>query len=457
MAYDLAASGEVMEIGYGGQAGGGKTDLTLGLAGTLFERSLVLRREFPQLSDVILRGDEIYSVDFVGGHKKRWQFDNRIIGLASAQYPKDWKKYQGRSIGLLAFDEAAEFPEEVIRKISGWIRSPAGKNTLLLLTFNPPENEEGEWIIQRYAPWIDPDYSGAPAKPGEVRWFAHLDDKEVEVDTGGIFEYNGEKKYPISRTFIPASRHDNPFLDESYERRLDSLPEPLRTKVMYGDFSIRAKDDDWQVLPTRLLLAAIERGRNTPQPESALRAVGVDVAHGGADCTAIAKLYENWFAPLIIYEGHQTPDGKTAAHFVVQSMETFEAGVFVDGIGYGASCADVLADTNGINSMAINFGSGSSMRDKSGVYPFANVRAEAYWRFREALENDDENICLPDDRDLRVELAAIRYKIVGGKIQIEPKKDIAKRLGRSPDRADAVVLAWNGACIEKPASIGYLD
>jgi hypothetical protein len=243
-----------------------------------------------------------------------------------------------------------------------------------------------------------------------------------------------------------------------YEQALSALPEPLRTMMMNADYSVRAQDDEWQVLPTNWILQAMERGRNTPRPESNLRAVGVDVAHGGNDCTAIAKLYENWFDKLIIYEGHETPDGPTAAHFVVKSMESYEAGVFVDGVGYGASCSDTLNGMENIRSYAINFGAGSRLADKSRTYPFANIRAESYWKFREALDpTSGENICLPDDRQLRIELAAARYKIVSGKIQIELKADITKRLGRSPDRADAIVLAWGGASVQKPADIIYLD
>jgi len=443
MAYELARSGKVMEIGYGGQAGGGKTDLALGLAGTVFKKSLILRREYPQLHDVEARGDEIYPVDFVGGHKKRWQFDGREIGIASCQYEKDWKKYQGRSIGLLMFDEAAEFLETQVRSISGWIRSPIGEHTLLLLCFNPPTTPEGEWIVQKFAPWIAPDYAGTRAEPGEIRWFIRdKDEKEIEVESGELFEHDGRISYPISRTFIPASRHDNPFLGEDYERRLDNLPEPLRTMVMEGDFTIGVKPNKWQALPTNWILAAQERGRNTPKPQVGLRAVGVDVAHGGDDRTTIAKLYANWFAPLIVYPGVETPTGEIAAHLVIEAMEDIRPPIAVDAIGYGVSCSDELQKMQGINAIAVNVGVASNETDKNGIYEFANLRAQIYWQFREALNpNSGENIALPDSRDIRVELSAARYKIVGGRIQIEKKEDIIKRLGYSPDLAECILLA----------------
>lgn len=447
MAYELARSGAVHEIGYGGQAGGGKTDLALGLAGTVFKQSLILRREYPQLHDIEMRGDEIYPVDFVGGSKKRWQFDGREIGIASCQYEKDWKKYQGRSISLLMFDEAAEFLENQVQSISGWIRSPLGEHTLLLLCFNPPTTPEGEWIVQKFAPWIAPDYAGTRAEAGEIRWFIRgKDEKEIEVESGEPVEINGRISYPISRTFISASRHDNPYLGEDYERRLDNLPEPLRTMVMDGDFTLSVQDDRWQVIPTNWILAAQERHRDGTKPAIGLRSVGVDVARGGKDKTAIAKLYETWFDDIIVYPGSETPDGTIAAHFVIQAMETMSAPIFVDALP--TSCSDVLDRMQGVNSTAVNFGSGSNATDESGVYHFANLRAQMFWQLREALNpKSGENIALPDDRDLRVELSSMRYKIVSGRIQIESKEDIIKRLGRSPDLADAVALAWHGTMI----------
>lgn len=60
---------------------------------------------------------------------------------------------------------------------------------------------------------------------------------------------------------------------------------------------------------------------------------------------------------------------------------------------------------------------------------------------REALEAGE--VALPDDEALFDELAAPRWRASsGGKIQVEPKDGLRDRLGRSPDRADAVVMAW---------------
>lgn len=446
LAYELALHSEVMEIGYGGQAGGGKTDLILGLA-SRFRQASILRREFAQMDGIIERGNEIYPVSFVEGTKKAWRFDGRVIKLGYMNRDADWKKHQGRARDFLGIDEAAEFTEKGIRSVMGWVRAEPGRRTLVVMCFNPPTTPEGEWIVKYFAPWIDPEYPGDRAASGEIRWMAHVRDeggseKVIEAPDGRHpFEYNGQTIYPVSRTFIQASRYDNPYLDEDYERRLDNLPEPLRTIVKEGDFTtIGRQDDAWQVIPTAWVLAAQARWRAGARPNVALRALGADIARGGEDKTAIAPLYGTWFDPIRTYPGTQTHDGQTAARVILDNHDG-QAPIYIDVIGVGASAYDQLKHQ--AKALPINNAESSGLTDSSGKFGFANLRAQAYWKLREALDPlSGENIALPDDRELRVELCAPRYKIVGGKYQIEPKDDLKKRLGRSPDKADAVALAW---------------
>jgi hypothetical protein len=441
LAYELAKSGKVMQIGYGGQAGGGKTDLAIGLAGTVFPEAKIFRRTFSAMSKMIERGDQVYPVSYVSGRKSRWQWPGHVVELAHMQHEKHWQTHQGQASALMAFDEAAQFTETMVRTVGGWLRTTDERqHTLLLLCFNPPTTPEGEWIVQFFAPWIDPEYPGQKAEHGEIRWFVNINGKDVEVENGDPLIDDGLTLYPVSRTFIAASRSDNPYLGEAYERALSAMPEPVRTMMMTGDFAVAAQDDPWQVIPTNWILLAQERWRNMQKPKGKLRAVGVDVAHGGADNTVISRLIENWFAPLLVSD---TPTAQIAAYNVVQSIGTQKPPIWVDAIGYGAGCFDMLREMPGMDVLGVNVGHASRGYDKAGVYQFANLRAELIWRFREALDPESgEDIALPDDRRLRVQLASMRYKIVGAKIKIEAKEDIKKRLGYSPDEADAVVLAW---------------
>ena len=71
-----------------------------------------------------------------------------------------------------------------------------------------------------------------------------------------------------------------------------------------------------------------------------------------------------------------------------------------------------------------------------------NLRAEAYWRMREALDPDyGDDLALPDDSELLADLCAPRWEYTPRGVRVEEKEDIIKRIGRSPDAGDAAVLA----------------
>lgn len=107
----------------------------------------------------------------------------------------------------------------------------------------------------------------------------------------------------------------------------------------------------------------------------------------------------------------------------------------VDAVGLGGGVADRLEQ---LRYHVSSFNGGRRARDKKR---FLNARAEAYWELRERLE--EGTIALPRDEKLFDELVAIRWKPTSlGQIQIESKDDLRDRLGRSPDRADAVSMAF---------------
>src|SRR3546814_15126060 len=76
-----------------------------------------------------------------------------------------------------------------------------------------------------------------------------------------------------------------------------------------------------------------------------------------------------------------------------------------------------------------------------------------WWALREALDpNYGIDIALPPDPALLADLATPTYEVRTGeppKIYVEGKEDIIKRLGRSPDRGDAVVYSWAAGDVER--------
>lgn len=442
-AYDCDAD----VIGYGGAAGGGKTDLALGKAFTQFYKPIIFRREYPQLKDVVLRGDEIMdgACTFVSGTKSRWETpDGRHVELGALQHEKDVVKYKGRPHDFICFDEAVDFTEYQVRFITGWLRTDRPNiKPQVLLCFNPPTTPEGEWIIRYFAPWLDEDYPD-PAADGERRWVITVDSVDQWVEGPEPVEVSGQTYTPKSRTFFRALVEDNPvYMQTGYAQQLESLPEPLRSQLRYGDFTVSVDDDIWQVFPTQWIIEAQNRSLQGERPDVALRAVGVDPSRGGDDETAIAKLYGNWFE-IISYPGSIVPDGPTGAKYVTDAMYNEYAPVGVDVIGIGASVYDHLKPVDRMEVYPINVGESSNDRDKTRRYEFANLKSEIYWKFREALDpTSGEDIVLPVGRELRADLRAVRYQIVSGKIKVEPKEKTKERLGRSPDKGEAVLLCWH--------------
>lgn len=429
-------------IGYGGEAGGGKTDLGLGFASTKHRRSIIFRRVHPLLEAIEARGKEILGNKGYNGALHRWILPNgRTIQLAAMQYESNKKNFQGRPNDLYVFDEATEFTESQVRFVIGWNRTTVpGQKCRVLMPFNPPLDESGEWVTRFFAPWLDETHAN-PAKDGELRWYAMIDGEEKEVKDSALFEHNGETIKPKSRTFFHAKLSDNPILEATgYAATIDAMPEPIRS-LLKGKFGAYKQIDPFQVIPAAWVRAAQQRWLESEKPKE-IKAVGVDVARGGEDKTVISILRLDRFDELKKYPGASTPDGQTVAMLVDQVLEKQKPVIGVDVIGIGASAYDHLqgADKQVIG---VNFGAGSDAVDKSKKFKFANLRAEAYWKFREALDPDyGPAMALPSDKELLGDLCAPKWEIRTGKIYIESKPEIIKRLGRSPDCADSVVIAW---------------
>lgn len=436
---------EADELFYGGQAGGGKSDLVLGLAVTAHKRAIIFRREFAQLTALIERSRELLQdVARYNGQEHIWRDvpGGRQLEFGGVQHEQDKHRYQGRPHDLKAFDELPEFTESQYRFLTGWARSTdLEQRVRVVATGNPPSHADGRWVIKYWGPWLD-DQHPNPALPGELRWFTTIDGEDTEVDGPEPFEHDGKTLRPKSRTFIPASLSDNPYLrDSGYEAVLQGLPEPLRSQLLYGDFTVGVDDDPWQTIPTEWVRMAFKRYEEGRGPEVGLTALGVDVARGGDDQTVICRRFGNWFPPLLQWPGRETDDGPKVAALVVQALDDQTPTINLDVIGVGASAFDSLVGA-GVSVEGVNFADRSSMTDKSGLLQMRNKRAEAYWRAREALDpSTGDNLAIAPDNELLADLTSARYKVGPSGIQIESKEDIKKRIRRSTDCGDAFVLS----------------
>lgn len=433
---------------YGGAAGGGKTDLLLGVALTTQRHSIVFRREAVQLTGIVERMASILGTrDGFNSQTGVWRLPGkRVMELGSVKEPGDWVKYQGRSHDAKLFDEITHFTESQFRTLIGWLRSDnPDVRQRVICAGNPPTDADGEWVKRFWAPWLEPTHPN-PAQPGELRWYITNEKGEDQAVNGpDPVMVGGDMVQPKSRTFIPSRVDDNIFLlTTGYKTTLQALPEPLRSQMLKGDFQAGANDPAWQAIPTEWVKAA--QARWSPrESKGPMTAMGFDPARGGMDKSSIARRHGLWFDEMVTMPGAVTKDGPSAAAFAVANVRD-GACICVDSIGIGSSALDFMQGLN-LNVLAVNGSEASGAITKAGNLRFRNRRAEMYWLLREALDpTNADKIALPPDPELLGDLTAVRYKVVTmGKVaalQMRSKDEIREALSRSPDKGDAIAMTF---------------
>ena len=430
--------------GFGGSAGGSKSIGLLLLAIAHHKKSVIFRRTYPNLKEMIQKSRDMLqdSGARYNSTDKLWRLkDGRLIEFGSLQYEDDKYDWRGREHSLKAFDELTEFTRSQFEFVIGWCRSAdPTERCRVVVTFNPPTSPEQQWVKDYFAAWLDPDHPN-PAESGELRWFAMIDGDEVEVNPEP-FEHKGELITPKSRTFIRAGLDDNPTLKNSgYRATLQAMPEPLRTQLLYGDFSLTIEDNPWQLIPTDWINAGVERWKAMQEPITRPDFIGCDVARGGSDKTVLCPRWKqgNYIGKMQKYAGKQTTTGEQVATLVM-GMAGSETICNLDIIGVGSSPFDQMKHAIATNPIA--FGGKSIFTDRSRKLSMANLRTEGYWRIREGLDPETgQNLAIPDDKELIQELKAHEWSLQGTVIKILKKDEVKEKIGRSPDSSDALAYS----------------
>ena len=221
------------------------------------------------------------------------------------------------------------------------------------------------------------------------------------------------------------------------QERLDTWGEenPIYRARVLGEFPHQG---DGTLFRLSDVEAAIKRGDSTTpdvdaDPSPPVVILAVDVARFGSDRSVILRRRGATVEEIRTFHGLDTMQ---LAGWIIAAIKDFEPGLIcVDEIGVGAGVVDRLRE-QGYRVHGVNVARRAHQGDL-----FANLRAEGYWQLRELFSTGQ--IDIPADHQLTGELAALRYGYDSlGRIQIESKESTRQRGLPSPDKADALMLAF---------------
>lgn len=214
---------------YGGAAGGGKSDCALAEALRQVHiphyRGLILRKTYPQLSELIDRSREIYQSAFVNAkyneQKHCWTFPSGAkIYFGAMQHTKDRTNYQGKRYDFIDFDELTHFTwDEYSYLFSRNRPNGPGTRCYIRAQANPGGIGHG-WVKERFI-------TAAPPMT------------TIYEDINIVFPDGHTETRRRSRIFVPSSVFDNKILlknDPEYISRLAALPENEKKALLYGDW-----------------------------------------------------------------------------------------------------------------------------------------------------------------------------------------------------------------------------
>ena len=239
---------------------------------------------------------------------------------------------------------------------------------------------------------------------------------------------------PDNRTLVvKVNYYDNPFCPDELRLQAEKCKsedldayrhiwegEPLNQ----GDYKLIAIDKVREAMTSKM------DGCSSPL------VIGLDIARAGSDRTVFCFRRGRWCYRLHVVKGFDTVAVADLATSFIKDVQPSK--LFLDLGNSGAGVYDILVSRGyGEVVRGVNFGGKAIQNDR-----YFNKRAEMYdaankW-FRQELP-----VQIPQDDELFEELTSIeRKRVAQDRLQLEDKEEFKKRVGRSPDKADAFVLTF---------------
>lgn len=421
LAYKLLTASSYLFVLFGGGARGGKSwlgwfwivslalehdgtrwfvgrDELKRLRGTTLQTFFKMCKEYGISKDLYRYNGQDHYIEFINGSRidllelKYKPSDPLFQRFGSSEYTGGWIEEAGE-VDFGAFDVLKT-------RVGQHLNDEYGIKAKILLTCNPAKN----WLYTTFY---------LPNKKGTL---------------------------PKDYYFIQSLYDDNPFREKGTEEQLESLVnEAQKQRLKFGNWEF-SDDPDALVTYTELMdLADVDHIRG-------VNYCGADIARMGDDSTTFIKCNGNWFKDewLKTYSKFDTAEvaNKLINYLSIEAISAENCGI--DTVGLGAGVYDNMNE-KGIKAVEVVSGAKATKSLKIGdgneskTMEFKNLRSQMWWQFREDCKNGRIRLN-SNDEELLTDLTAPRYKIVNEKmIQVEAKDDIKKRIGRSPDKGDALV------------------
>jgi len=363
---------------------------------------------------------------------------------------------------MFAVTEASGMPDLVFEAIEGNLQN----NSCILLVFNPNQTIGYAAKSQKSQFWtkfrlnsMDAPNIVARAKiiPGQVNveWLEERIQLWCE---------------PIRPDEVLESEDDFQYMGQWYR------PEDIFRIKILGKFPKVSEDS---LIPEQWILAAQARwleyhGGNAEQMlyKERLR-LGVDVAGMGRDSSVLCYKYGN-----IVNRFYKINSGGVANHMQIAGKIVNEFNLhpksiaIIDTIGEGAGVWSRLQEIEAEEQNEYLRGRSFSckysnkaidiyerpLKDLTDIYEFENKRAYLFWAVRDWLNpKNNSGAMLPPGDELIEEATEIKYFFKSnGKIMIEPKEDIKKRLGKSTDLFDSLANTFDDCYFPDNIDLSHL-
>jgi hypothetical protein len=391
------------------------------------------------------------------GRIPEWKIGKELVGYGRKPSDYDETGFQGIHCRypLIIIDEAAGIPEQLWTAVDALATN---ENARVLAIGNPDDQNSqframclpgSGWHIVRLDGLSSPNFTEV-----EVRAASKLPSPNP---TGDLYSYMVDNKIPFATEKIPFDLQQlllsprwvaermvrwNVYKDSDGAWQTSSLWESR----VRGRFPSGSATDG--VIPLSWVEAAVDRWNEWEAsgiPVSELVGYHVfscDVARFGEDETAVSERVG--MTVLNVERVGQQDTMTTANRLDVRLKRHSQSTAIVDVIGVGGGVVDRLREM-GHDVIAFNSAASTDMRTTDDEFGFPNVRSAAWWNLRELLDpsNPSTTIALPDDENLIADLISPKWRVAAGaKIVVEPKDETKKRIRRSPDTGDSVVMSF---------------